>query len=73
MGKDLALPIRRKVERIFPTEHQCSNNEAAATLFSIGRDGGDPWTMTEQVEQRFFGRTCRVTVKVAVLTSGTCA
>jgi hypothetical protein len=73
MGKDLALPIRPKVDRIFPTEHQCSNNEAAATLFSIGRDGTDAWTMTEEGERRFFGRTCQVTVKIAVFTSGTCA
>ncbi len=50
-----------------------ASNEAPAKLFSIGRAGAGAWTMTEQLEQRFFGRICRVTVKVTVLTSSTSA
>ena len=50
-----------------------ANNEAPAKLFSIGRDGAGACTMVEQAEQRFFGRICRVTVKVMVFTSSTSA
>ena len=72
MGEDLALPIQRQMEAILPAQNSASS-EAPAKLFSIGREGAGACTMVEHFTQRFFGRICRVTVKVTVFASSTSA